>query len=476
MYCGAFGPGGAICQPRNLAQYIARPADGDQSDPRATAARSDAVQPITGRSSRRKATVLAMGAIGLAGALTAAAFVAPSRTVAAAPIYRPTDPAQVIATVPARDPKDVATRQALIAAPERVELAVELARGDIERYRERSDPRFLGRAQATLARWWKLAEPPPEVLLLRATIEQAIHQFTEARADLDQLIKLRPRDAQAHLTRAVVATVTADYQAARASCRAVAPLSNALVAATCEAPLDGLAGHADDAYHRLHALVGAGRRDPRDATRGGVNAPAPPAQRGREGPLLIDPAVRGWALTALAELADMRGDSDAAAAHARDALALDPDDAYARNLLADLQMATGHAAEASALLAGRDQVDSHLLRRAIAEHALHGPDAARLAAAMRERIAAAADRGDRIHLREEARFALAVELDAPRAVRIARDNWRVQKELADARLLAEAAVAARDRDAAAPVIAWAQTTGVRDVALARALAQLEGMR
>jgi hypothetical protein len=27
---------------------------------------------------------------------------------------------------------------------------------------------------------------------------------------------------------------------------------------------------------------------PRDATRGGVNAPAQPAQRGREGPLWID--------------------------------------------------------------------------------------------------------------------------------------------------------------------------------------------
>jgi hypothetical protein len=95
---------------------------------------------------------------------------------------------------------------------------------------------------------------------------------------------------------------------------------------------------------------------------------------------------------------------------------------------------------------------------------------------MRDRIAAAAERGDRIHLREEARFTLAVELDAARAVAIARDNWSVQKELADGRLLAEAAVAARDRDAAAPVIAWARATGVRDATLDRLLARLEGMR
>src|SRR5689334_3707301 len=174
---------------------------------------------------RRKLAVLALGAVGLAAALTAAAFLAPDRAATAAPSFVPADPAQVIATVPPRDPSEVAARQALVAAPDRVELAVELARADIERYRKLSDPRYLGRAQATLARWWKLAEPPPDVLLLRATIEQAIHQFPEARADLDRLIQRRPDDAQAQLTRAVVATITADYAAARDSCRAVAALA-----------------------------------------------------------------------------------------------------------------------------------------------------------------------------------------------------------------------------------------------------------
>jgi tetratricopeptide (TPR) repeat protein len=404
----------------------------------------------TVRGGRRKLTVLALGAVGLAGALTAAAFVAPDHAAATTPTYRPTDPAQVVATVPARDPAEVATRQALAASPDRIELAVELARGDIHRYHELSDPRYLGRAQATLGRWWKLAEPPPEVLLLRATIEQAVHQFPEARVDLDHLIRVRPDDAQALLTRAVVATITADYAAARQSCRAVAPLASPVVLATCEAPLDGIAGKADEAYARLAKLVGAARAG--------------------------DTGVRGWALTALAELAYMRGDTDAAMAHLGAALALDPEDAYARNLLADLLMATGHTADASKMLAGREQIDSHLVRRAIAEHQLHGEGGDKLVAAMRERIAAAAERGDRIHLREEARFTLAVELDAPRAVRIARDNWGVQKELADARLLAETAVAARDRDAAAPVIAWARTTGVHDATLDRWLAQLEVLR
>jgi tetratricopeptide (TPR) repeat protein len=390
--------------------------------------------------------VLALGAVGLATALTLAAFAAPNRANTGAPTYVPTDPHQVIAKVPPRDPEEVAARKDLAQAPDSVELAADLARRDIQRYRELSDPRYLGRAQATLGRWWKLADPPPDVLLLRATIEQSIHQFPEARADLDKLVALRPDDAQAHLTRAVVATITADYLAARDACTAVARLASPLVAATCVAPLDAIAGHADTAYEHLAKLAAQ------------VHG---------------DAGVRGWALTELAELAWMRGDGDAAGVHLRGALALDPDDAYARNLLADILMATNHTADASALLAGRDQIDSHLVRHAIAEFQLHGPDADGLVAAMRDRIAAAAERGDRIHLREEARFTLEVERDAPRAVRIAHDNWLVQNELADARLLAECAVAAHDRDAAAPVIAWVQKTGVHDVELARYLSQLE---
>ena len=390
--------------------------------------------------------VLALGAVGFAGALTVAAFAAPDRTHAVAASRTPRDPSEVIARVPPRDASELAARRALASAPDDVELAVDLARAEVRRARGSSDPRYLGRAQALLAPWWKLAAPPPDVLLLRATILQSLHDFRSARVDLDRLIAIRPDDAQAHLTRAVVATVTGDYAAARESCAAVARLASALIAATCVAPLDGLAGHADAAYQRLADVLEAAR---------------------------AKPELRGWAETALAELAIQRGDAAAALGHLQAIVARDPEDAYARAALADVLIATGRAAEASALLAGREQIDSALVRRAIAEHVSHGPDEARVVQAMRDRIAAAAERGDRIHLREEARFALEVEADPPRALTIARDNWAVQKELADARLFAKAAVAAHDAKTAAPLVAWARATGVRDAELDRWLVQLE---
>jgi len=371
--------------------------------------------------------VLGLGAVGLATALTLAAFVAPSRSA---------DGAQVIARVPVRDAAELAARRQLATSPERVELAVDLARADIRRYRDESDPRYLGRAQATLARWWDLAEPPADVLLARATIRQSLHDFTGARGDLDRLVALRPDDAQAHLTRAVVATVSGDYARARESCTVAGHLLGALVAASCDAPLAGIAGDAEAAYTRLSTTLAQSRRARSE--------------------------LRGWALTALAELAIMRGHADQAELHLQAALALDAEDVYARNLLADVLLASHRDREVSALL----------VRLAIAEHHARGPLASKTTRAMRERIEAAALRGDRVHLREEAMFALAVESDAPRALKLAIDNWKVQKELADARLLAETAVAANDPEAAAPVIAWARTTGVRDTWLERSLGGL----
>lgn len=385
----------------------------------------------------RKAYVMALGAVGLASALTASAFIAPNRAAAATPVYVPHDAATIVAHVPQRDPREIAERAALAAAPDRVDLAVEIARTDIDRARSLQDPRYLGRAEATLRPWWNLPDPPPDVLLLRATIEQSLHDFATARKDLDKLIAERPDDAQAQLTRAVVATVRADYPAARQSCDAVARLAPPLVAATCRAPLDAIAGHADEAYRELSAAIDGGG----------------------------DASLKGWALTTLAEIAIQRGDYGKAADHLRHVLALTPDDAYARTALADVLIDQSDPTDASALLAGYEANDNLLVRRSIAEHMAHGPEDASLAQMMRARIEAANERGSKVHMREHAMWELAVEGNVPRALSLAVANWNVQKELADARLLAHTAAAAGQPDAAAPVVAWAKQTGVHDAQL-----------
>ncbi|WP_449405986.1 hypothetical protein [Massilia phosphatilytica] len=80
-------------------------------------------------------------------------------------------------------------------------------------------------------------------------------------------------------------------------------------------------------------------------------------------------------------------------------------------------------------------------------------------------------RGDGVHLREQARFELALRGDTGRALAIARRNWDVQKETADARILLEAALAAHDAASARPVLDWMRSAHVEDVQLARLAAQ-----
>ena len=61
---------------------------------------------------------------------------------------------------------------------------------------------------------------------------------------------------------------------------------------------------------------------------------------------------------------------------------------------------------------------------------------------------------------------MAIEGNAPAALILARDNWKVQREPADLRILAEAARAANDTGAQKIVDDWIVDTRLTDVTLA----------
>src|SRR5580704_18110762 len=137
-------------------------------------------------------------------------------TVAHSEPFEPQDGGQVLETLRATafDPIDREIRELrarLAANPADASLACQLARRCIDRSRNDADPRYLGRAQAALGPWWDAPKPPVDVLVLRATIKQSQHEFTNALADLDLAVKLQPHDAQAWLTRTTVLTVMGDY-------------------------------------------------------------------------------------------------------------------------------------------------------------------------------------------------------------------------------------------------------------------------
>jgi hypothetical protein len=91
--------------------------------------------------------------------------------------------------------------------------------------------------------------------------------------------------------------------------------------------------------------------------------------------------------------------------------------------------------------------------------------------ALDDRFAAAKLRGDTTHQAEEARFQLRLRKNTALALQLASANYQIQKEPRDLRVLLEAALAARDPEAAKPAREWLQSTGFEDAKMRTLAAQ-----
>ncbi|PIF13153.1 hypothetical protein [Janthinobacterium sp. 13] len=366
--------------------------------------------------------------------------------------YTPKDGSAVIEQLPRRaDATQLALRglrQQLNDTPQDLALASSLAQRYIALARSETDPRYLGYAQAALAPWWRQAAPPVPVRLLRATILQSTHHFGPALQDLDAVIAQQPQNGQAWLTRATVLTVQGDYAQATASCARLSALTTQLVTVTCLASIASVTGRAASSERLLDLTL----------------------QRSAG----AAPELDSWAATLLAEMATRRGEAALAEARYTTALARQPRDSYLLGAYADFLLDRQRPQEVVKLLKEQQRIDALLLRYALALQALPGQQTAFLAAKaeLAARFNAAMQRGDTVHQREQARFALFLQQDVPAALQLAQKNWAIQKEVPDMRILLEASVAARNYAAAQPVLAWITAHGVEDVALQRLVRQL----
>jgi tetratricopeptide (TPR) repeat protein len=340
-------------------------------------------------------------------------------------------------------------RARLAAEPGDAALACQLARRCIERSRTDADPRFLGRAQSALAPWWDAATPPIEVLILRATLKQSQHDFTNALADLEVGERLAPRNPQVWLTRATILTVLGQYSQARQACLPLAQLAPGLIALTALAQVASLTGGAESACALLQQTLAS------DVSAG------------------VD--EKDWALTELAETEARLGRGKTAEADFMAALALGRHDPYLLGAYADWLLDQGRAAEAANLLKNETRADALLLRLALAETALTPPPASLPGhvATLGAQFEAGHLRGDFVHQREEARFVLRLRHQPSEALRLAQANWLVQREPADLRILLESALAAANPAAAQPAMDFMRTNHLQDVRLAGLAQQLE---
>ena len=328
-------------------------------------------------------------------------------------------------------------------------VAVQLARRYYGWVAEEGDPRYLGYAQAALSPWWDMREPPIEVQVLRASLAQFRHDFAGALADLTQVLNRDPLHPQARALRATIHIVQARYAEARADCRALQDISSDLIALGCTAMVDGLTGNAESAHQALNSALMAHP----EAT--------------------IDEKL--WVLTRLAEMSQRLGKFEATEEYFKRALALGVTDTFLLAAYADFLLDQKRAVDVVKLLKDKTRSDTLLLRLVFAERTLNLPTAKEREATLTARYAAAQLRGDTVHQQEEARFALQVQKDAAKALKLAQENWKVQLEPRDARIFLEACIALGDLSAAQPVLKWLDDNHNEDRYLIGLAQRLKGM-
>ncbi|MDD2722458.1 MAG: hypothetical protein PHH59_00350 [Methylovulum sp.] len=364
--------------------------------------------------------------------------------------YIPKSPDEVLEQLPVLNNQaelEMKTLQRqLNANPDNLSLAVGIATRLLETARTEADPRYYGYAEAAVKTWWRQNQPPVDVLMVRATIRQHRHDFTGALQDLQDVLANEPRNAQAWLTQAVIQAVRGDYDASLRSCSILKRLGANLPATTCLANAASLSGSGQQAYQLLQESF------------------ANTAQ--------TDGQIRLWTLSVLAEIAARLGDNRNAEAHFLQAMALQRRDVYLLSAYSDFLLEQHRPAEVVALLKDDTRPDGLLLRLALAEQATGSNLLPQHIGELQRRIDAYRLRGENIHQREEARFNLALAKQPEIALRLALENWQVQHEPWDARLVLEAALASGKPEAARPVLAWLSQTKLQDRQLPPYLAKL----
>ena len=331
-------------------------------------------------------------------------------------------------------------RRALVANSRDVQSAVKLSQVYLDHARTQGDPRFAGQALAILAAWPQSSAAPDEVLLMLATLQQFLHDFESSAANLERLVQRQPGHTQAWLTLATVRRVQGRYAASDQACKGLAAAGATAYAHACQAENNSLKGDFEGARGALNTLLADKR--------------------------LQAPAMRNWLLTTLAESEARAGLPVAAENAYRQALKA-ADDGYTTLSFSDFLILQNRYAEALKQLENQPRTDAVLLRMAIAGIKARSPKASADVRELRERMALALLRPEaRItHAREYAQFALWIDNQPHKALALAQENVRHQREPLDVLILAQAAAASGDAPARRKAASLAREMGLRDVRL-----------
>ncbi len=337
-------------------------------------------------------------------------------------------------------------RKQLAAHPGDVALRLEIARRYFGLAMAQGDPRYVGYASAAIGPLAQSASGNAGYWLMRGLIQQYSHDFAGALQSLARAGELDPQSPEPIAWRAAIHMVQARYREALSECTRLVPLAHPLHAQGCTAYVLASTGHLAEAYAALRQQLAAAGE--------------------------VAPGLALWVQTRLADMAMRLERFGEAEAHFKSALRQGVTDQYLLGAYADFLLLQKRPAEVVALLADWERSDILLLRLALAGQALKDARAAGWAGQLRDRFAAAAQRGDRLHEQEAARFELDVQGRPAAALALAVRNYQAQKEPRDAEILMRAALAANQAKAAQPALDWLRASHYEDPALARLAGEL----
>jgi hypothetical protein len=348
-------------------------------------------------------------------------------------------------------------RKQLEAKPDDVALRIEIARRYFDLSMAQGDPRYVGYASAALAPLDKAAPVSNAgYWQIKGMLQQYSHNFDGALASLDKASLADPKSPDPMAWRSAIQMVQANYPKAQSECEALKPLTTPLFATGCSQYVLAHSGGAPGLQNAFDTLNAAVKAEP--------NAQAE---------LML------WELTRLAEMAIRLKHFDEADAFFQRALKLGVTDQFLLGAYADFLLLQKKPEAVITLLADWERSDILLLRLALAGKATNHKKAADWASNLRDRFVEAAKRGDRLHEQEAARFELDIENNPKKALALAANNYKLQKEPRDAEVLMRTALAAKDAAAAEPALTWLKQNKYEDAQLAdlaAGLARLGGSK
>lgn len=305
------------------------------------------------------------------------------------------------------------------------------------------DPRYARVAENMLQR---LESSSVEARFLRGVISQHLHRFSEAESAFQEVLREEPAHAEAMLQLAALHVLQGRFKSARESLARNPQLLGSARGL-------GLLSVAASLSGQLDASIALLRRKAASF----------------EGP------GKAWLKATLAEMEMRRGNLGEAEALLIEARSLQPESIPLLVQWADLLLEQRRFAEVAALPQSELAHTGVLLRAAIGM--ARSPGRRRTLQPLRDELQARLfDSAEARHLREQALFALHVASDPKRALAIALENFREQREPIDARVALEAALRANDAAAAEPVLAWLKESRLEDAALAKLAEQFKEKR